>query len=154
MGFLDWFFSGKAPATGAAPAQQPRDPEVADRLAAAIQRAQTLQQDLADDTGKEEDFTGSATIPVGRWLRITLPNCPSFVGDTYLDPQAGRSAKGSSQRDPDLAAAPFMTVRLPMPGATWRALGPEERRRWCLPDRPGWLEFYGAQPEPGTLWQG
>jgi hypothetical protein len=151
MGLLRWLFSWESPVP-AEPGGQAAALDSPEQLAAVLQRVQALQQEPADDTGKEEDFTAGTTIPVGRWLRIKLSNCPSFVGYTYVDQQAGLSAKGSSQRDPQLAIAPFMTVRLPMPRASWRVLDGEERNRLSLPLRPPWLELFGPQPEPDSLW--
>jgi hypothetical protein len=92
-------------------------------------------------------------IPVGAWIRMSLPEFPTFVGFTYVDPQAGLSAKGGPQADPNLATAPGVTVRLPMPGSAWELLGEEEKTQLRLPTRPSWVEeFYGPQPKAGTLW--
>jgi hypothetical protein len=153
MGLFDWLFSRKSLAPAKPQVQPPDDSDTLEQAAAVLRRMDDLQQCSADDTGKEKDFTAATTIPVARWLRIKLPNCPSFVGYTYVDQQAGLSAKGSSQRDPQLAIAPVMTVRLPWPGASWRVLDDEERNRLSLPLRPPWVEiYYGPQPEPDSLW--
>ena len=155
MGFLKWLFSRKALGPTSAQEQQLDDSGFSEQEEAALQQLRALQQFSADDTGREEDFTDSTTIPVGKWLRIKqLQICSSFVGYTYVDQQAGLSARGSSQRDPKLTVAPCISVRLPMPGAMWRGLDQEERDRWHLPERPEWLDSCGPQPEPGSLWHG
>jgi hypothetical protein len=120
------------------------DSELSELTEKVLQRARALQQDSADDTGKERNFTVSQTIPIGKWLRIKLRDCPSFVGYTYFDQQAGLSAKGSSQADSKLAVAPVITVRLPIPGQSWRVLAQEELDMLGLPERPEWLANYGA----------
>lgn len=120
------------------------------------QRAATLIERLQsspDDSEPESEFTDSPEIPVGKWLRIKFRMCPSFIGYTYVEgPQL--SAKGSYRQDPRLAEAPSLTIRLPNPAAAlWRLLSPEEVNRLRLPTSPSWLEFYGHQPAPGTVWR-
>lgn len=96
---------------------------------------------------------GEEAIPIGAWIRMSLPGFPDFISFTYVDRQAGLSAKGSSQEASNLAEAPAMTVRLPMPGVAWNTLTEEEIRRFHLPQTPSWVEqFYGPQPKPGTRW--
>ncbi|MCA8995839.1 MAG: DUF2314 domain-containing protein, partial [Planctomycetaceae bacterium] len=90
-------------------------------------------------------------IPIGTWLRIQLPGMPTLIVYTYLDPQAGLSAKGGAQDDVNLAEAPSRTVRLPMPGSVWEALSEEEVRQRNLPQPPSWVDrFYGPQAELET----
>jgi hypothetical protein len=92
-------------------------------------------------------------IPTGTWIQMNLPGFPTFIGFTYVDPEAGLSAKGGPRDDSDLAERPSMTVRLPMPGVASKALSLEEIERLRLPDTPTWVEeFYGPQPKPGTKW--
>jgi hypothetical protein len=92
-------------------------------------------------------------IPTGTWIQMNLPGFPTFIGFTYVDPEAGLSAKGGPQDDSDLAERPSMTLRLPMPGVASKALSREEIERLRLPKMPSWVEeFYGPQPEPGTQW--
>jgi hypothetical protein len=92
-------------------------------------------------------------IPTGTWIQMNLPGFPTFIGFTYVDPEAGLSARGGPQDDSDLAERPSMTVRLPMPGVASKALSLEEIERLRLPDMPKWVEeFYGPQPGPGTEW--
>jgi hypothetical protein len=90
-------------------------------------------------------------MPVGAWVRLFLPQHPEFIGFTYVDQQAGFSAKGGPADDPQLAEGPAVTVRLP--GFDWQPLDDREIARLNLPTRPVWVEqFYGPQPAPGTLW--
>jgi hypothetical protein len=91
-------------------------------------------------------------IPIGVWIHMSLPAFPTFIGITYVDPEAGLSARGGPREDPNSAEAPLMTVRLPMPGASWTALTDDEISRLRLPSSHTWLRFYGAQPMPGTQW--
>lgn len=91
-------------------------------------------------------------IPIGTWIHIDLPEYPRFIGFTYIDPEAGLSAKGGAQDDPDLAEAIHIIVRLPMTGRAWNPLTEEEIRDLGLPKTPEWLKHYGPQPKPGTLW--
>jgi hypothetical protein len=84
---------------------------------------------------------------------VHLPGVDSFIGYAYVDRQAGPSAKGGPLNDQNLADAPAMTVRLPMPGMTLQVLGKAEIERLGLPAKPTWVEkFYGPQPPIGTLW--
>jgi len=87
-------------------------------------------------------------IPVGVWVRVSLPDFPDFVGFTYVDRQAGLSAKGEAREGESEIVG--MTVRLPLPGI--QALSEAEVDRLGLPVVPSWLEVYGPQPKPGTLW--
>lgn len=90
-------------------------------------------------------------MPVGAWVRLFVPQQPDIIGFTYLDPQAGLSAKGGPADDPQLAETPTFTVRLP--GLHWQPLIEEEIARRGLPARPTWVEeFFGPQPAPGSLY--
>jgi hypothetical protein len=92
-------------------------------------------------------------IPVCAWVRMNLPGFPTFIGFTYVDAEAGISAKGGNREDPNLAEAPGMTVRLPMPGVRCEPLPEEEIRQMGLPGMPTWVEeFYGPQPLAGKEW--
>jgi hypothetical protein len=90
-------------------------------------------------------------MPVGAWVRLFVPQQPEIIGFTYLDREAGFSAKGGPAGDPQLAERPAITVRLP--GFSWQPLAEEEVAHLGLPVPPSWVEeFYGPQPPPGTLW--
>jgi len=96
-------------------------------------------------------------IPVGTWIAATLPARPGagaveFVGFTYVDQQAGLSARGGARSDPTLAESPGITLRLPLGDIALRALTEQEVAQLGLPARPTWLEFFGPQPAPGTPW--
>ncbi len=65
-------------------------------------------------------------IPTGIWIEMNLPGFPTFIGFTYVDAEAGLSAKGGARDDSDLVERPSMTVRLPMPGVASKALSLEE----------------------------
>jgi hypothetical protein len=92
-------------------------------------------------------------IPTGTWIQMNLPGFPTFIGFTYVDPEAGLSAKGGPRDDSDLAERPSMTLRLPMPGIASTALSLAEIERLHLPEMPTWVEeFYGPQPKRGTGW--
>jgi hypothetical protein len=90
-------------------------------------------------------------IPLGVWVRIALPDYPDFIGFTYVDRQAGPSAQRGPQ--PDAPEAPGVIVRLSGLGLPLQVLDAAEVERLGLPAVPSWVsEFYGPQPEPGTLW--
>jgi hypothetical protein len=86
---------------------------------------------------------------VGTWVRMEIPGQGTFVGFTYVDAQAGFSAKGwLSDGSPDVSNA---TVRLPF-GVPWEELTPDEIVAQKLDNPPGWVaEFYGPQPPAGTV---
>jgi hypothetical protein len=90
-------------------------------------------------------------IPIGVWVRMQLPDHPAFTGFTYVDPQAGLSAKGWFEGEEAAGPLPSVTVRLPI-GVPCEPLGEDEVRRRDLPDVAEWLKFYGPQPKSGTLW--
>ncbi|HVK72301.1 MAG TPA: hypothetical protein VM734_03245 [Kofleriaceae bacterium] len=92
-----------------------------------------------------------------RWVELDLPEPPwdehePFVGFVYLDAQAGLSAKGGRKGDPDHVERPGLTVRLPI-GVPGRVLPADEARARGLPERPGWLVHYGAQPPADAPWR-
>ena len=92
-------------------------------------------------------------IPVCTWVRMSLPGFPSFIGFTYVDAQAGLSAKGGPREEAKLAEAPSVTIRLPMPGVRCQPLPEDEIRQLGLPRMPSWVEeFFGPQPLAGTEW--
>src|SRR5262249_56977964 len=111
-------------------------------LQALLERHQRIGEMPANDIGCEQEFTEDPNIPIGAWVRVKDRSCPSFVGFTYVDPQAGLSARGSAQTDPKLADAPFITVRLLTHSGNcpwaWRKLSRQEIQRMGLPDKPPW----------------
>lgn len=99
-----------------------------------------------------------AQTTVGCWIRMTLPgveNMPgwpagaAFVGFTYLDPQAGVSAKGGPEGTPTVADQPIITVRDPR-GV---ALTAQEVAALKLPAVPTWLQHFGPQPDANAAWR-
>ncbi len=93
------------------------------------------------------------TIPVCTWVRMSIPGFPSFIGFTYVDAEAGISAKGGNQEDANFVESPSLTVRLPMPGVRCELLPEEEIGKLGLPRMPTWVEeFYGPQPLAGKEW--
>lgn len=93
-------------------------------------------------------------IPVCTWVRMDLHGFPpNFIGFTYVDREAGLSAKGGSQDDADVVEKPLHTVRLPIPGLPCTPLSEAEISQLGLPAMPSWVEeCYGPQPAPGTVW--
>jgi hypothetical protein len=92
-------------------------------------------------------------LPVGAWIHLVLAEPMNLVVFTYIDRQAGFSAQGWKSDGTTLDTAERITVRLPMPGARWSRLSPEEVRQFGLESPPGWVaEFYGPQPTAGMLW--
>ena len=88
--------------------------------------------------------------PMGVWVSIAgVPDCADFIGFTYLDLEAGVSAKGGSDRTTRSSGA--ITVRLPWQ-APAIALSHGDLDRYGLPPSPDWLEIYGPQPRSGILW--
>ncbi len=87
------------------------------------------------------------------WGIVRLPEQRALVY-SYVDPQAGPSAKGALMHgeaptlDDARAAAtrPGVTVRLG-PGLTPRALTEEELIDLQLPDEPEWMEFFRPREE-------
>ena len=109
--------------------------------------------DPEDSKLRSSSVTGTTLIPIGAWIRLELPELPSVVGFTYVDQQAGFSAHGWQSDGSSLDQSSRTIVRLPMPGVPWSRLTPEEIRRFGLDSPPSWVEeFYGPQPEAGTLW--
>lgn len=103
---------------------------------------------------KEEAM--SQPFPIGVWVRMLLPPAPgeaeglAFIGFTYVDQQAGPSAKGGPEgEDVEL---PSVTVRLPFPGVAVQPLAADEAGRRGLPLVPSWLVHFGPQPAGGTTW--
>ncbi len=94
----------------------------------------------------------SERIPVGAWIRFDLPNEPSLVAFTYLDPEAGFSAQGRSVEGPMLDQRVATILRLPLPGVRWQQLSAAEVRALGLDTPPDWLQVYGSQPTAGTVW--
>jgi hypothetical protein len=93
-------------------------------------------------------------MPVGVWVRLPLPECPEFVGFTYVDPQAGFSAQAQVPPGAGEEQGRLLIVRLPI-GVPWEVLPEAEVIRLGLPAVPPQIPmFYGPQPRPGTLWGG
>lgn len=86
-------------------------------------------------------------MPVGAWLRMDLPGHPGVVVFTYIDPQMGFSAQTSpSSRDES-----SIIIRYPQYETQWSLLTPQEVHRLSLETPPYLVEFYGPQPEAGTI---
>ncbi len=102
----------------------------------------------------QKEAVPGAVPPFGTWVEIQLPwDKPElFLGFTYVDRDAGLSAKGGPVGDPNLVQAPTHTVRLPLP-LPFRVLPPEEQQRRDLPTQPPWLHVYGPQPDPEAPWR-
>ncbi len=102
----------------------------------------------------QKEAVPGAVPPFGAWVEMTLAweRPEPFIGFTYVDPDAGLSAKGAAEGDPSLVQAPAHTVRLPMP-VPFRVLSEEEQQRRGLPAQPPWLHFYGPQPDPQAPWR-
>jgi hypothetical protein len=64
-------------------------------------------------------------------VRLFVPQQPEIIGFTYLDREAGFSAKGGPEGDPQLADRRAITVRLP--GFNWQPLAEEEIAHLGLP---------------------
>jgi hypothetical protein len=99
-------------------------------------------------------------IPVGRWIRVHLPNVglegDTLVAFTYLDSQAGFSAAGDAVKagsgTAPGGAGDRVIVRLSKDPERWEALDEADAVGLGLPSRPEWLDHYGPQPEAGTPW--
>src|SRR4051794_39796076 len=89
-------------------------------------------------------------MPVGAWVRMEIPGQGTFVGFTYVDAQAGFSAKGwVGDESPGV---PSVTGRLPF-GVPWAELTADEVAAQKLDTPPAWVaQFYGPQPPAGTDW--
>ena len=107
----------------------------------------------ADAKRPSSPVLANALMPVGAWIRLDLPNIHTIIGFTYVDPEAGFSAKGCKVEGSTLDTCQSITVRLPMPGIPWQQLRPEEVQAFALESPPLWVaEFYGPQPAAGSLW--
>ncbi|MGA2363093.1 MAG: hypothetical protein ABSG73_11615 [Candidatus Aminicenantales bacterium] len=89
--------------------------------------------------------------PAGVWVRLDLANFPNHIWFTYIDPEAGFSAGSDG---PERSDAPKVSIvaRPPWTGITCIPLSDEEVSALSLPAKPDWLQFYGPQPQPGSLW--
>jgi tetratricopeptide (TPR) repeat protein len=81
--------------------------------------------------------------PLAAWCRIQTPP-REVIGFTYVDPEAGWSAKGAAAGTGPLADAIECTVRLGAASSCMR-LSDDEVRSLGLPAEPFWLEHYGPQ---------
>lgn len=102
----------------------------------------------------QKEAIPGAVPPVGAWVELKLPweKPEPFIGFTYVDPDAGLSAKGGPDGAEKLVQAPEFTVRLPLP-LPFRVLSEEEKQRRGLPVAPPWLHFFGRQPDPDAPWR-
>ncbi|WP_044279441.1 hypothetical protein [Myxococcus stipitatus] len=93
-------------------------------------------------------------IPWGCWVWMDLPwqFQERFLGFTYVDPDAGLSAKGGPESSEELIEQPSFTVRLPG-GFPFQVLTSEEVSARGLPATPSWLVHYGPQPDPESPWR-
>jgi hypothetical protein len=91
-------------------------------------------------------------IQVCAWVRMRLPGMPTFIGFTYVDPEAGLSAKGGNSDNSNLGERPDTIIRLPIPGIACEVLTHEEIAGMGLPRMPAWVEHYGPQPLAGKIW--
>ncbi|MGE3805878.1 MAG: hypothetical protein AB7K24_14480 [Gemmataceae bacterium] len=91
-----------------------------------------------DDSGRSH-----LSIPTGRWIRLSVPECADFVGYTYIDPQEGLAAKGQ-------IGDRMHVVRLP--AGKYQVLDQLDVIKLGLPDVPEWLGGEGPQPTIGTSW--
>lgn len=96
----------------------------------------------------------AATIPVNRWVRIRLPDGEVF-GYTYVDSQAGTSAKGAAvsipPRPQELDAVregAGVTVRLSQGQWDVEGLSEEELARYELPCPPTWVPLFEPEARP------
>src|SRR5947209_5875435 len=64
-------------------------------------------------TSAQGTHSADEPMPVGAWVLLFVPQQPEIIGFTYLDREAGLSAKGGPAGDPHLAERPAITVRLP-----------------------------------------
>jgi hypothetical protein len=89
---------------------------------------------------------------VGTWINMEIPNHGAFTGFTYVDAQAGFSAKGWLNNEP--ARVPSITVRLPLGNdVAWRELSADEVAAEKLETPPDWVaKYYGPQPPAATEW--
>jgi hypothetical protein len=83
-----------------------------------------------------------APIPLSTWIQVG-----DQVAYTYVDLERGPSA---GWRD----AAGVHVRRLHHAPAAMVVLGEEERAALALPVPPDWIDAYGPQPPPGTMWGG
>ncbi len=110
----------------------------------------------AMEHGGIEQPDGEATsrhVQVGVWIRLDAPKLRGFVGFTYVDAEAGFSARGSLVRGDSLQGEATITVRQPQSVGEWRVLDDAEIDRLGVPARPSWVdEFYSPQPAAGSTW--
>jgi hypothetical protein len=89
--------------------------------------------------------------PVGVWVRLSHPNFARAIWFTYVDPDMGFSAATDRLQGPGSPPG-FCVARLPEAWTTCELLSEAEIAEFSLPAKPDWLESYGPQPPPGTLW--
>jgi len=93
----------------------------------------------------------SGAMPIGAWIRLDAAG-RAIVGFTYVDRNAGFSARGWAVRGVKLDLTARLIVRLPFAGAPWRIMAPEEVRSLGMETPPDWLASYDEQPAQGTIW--
>ena len=93
----------------------------------------------------------SGAMPIGAWIRLDAAG-RAIVGFTYVDRNAGFSARGWAVRGGKLDLTARLIVRLPFAGAPWRIMAPEEVRSLGMETPPDWLASYDEQPAQGTIW--
>lgn len=96
----------------------------------------------------------AGAIPWGCWVWLDLPwqFQERFLGFTYVDRDAGLSAKGGPASAAETVEMPSFTVRLPG-GFPFSVLTAEEVSERGLPAAPPWLTHYGPQPDPDAPWR-
>lgn len=87
-------------------------------------------------------------MKIGAWIQLMIKE-RGFIGFTYVDSEAGFSAKGFMKDNLDNAN---VILRAPDCFGEWQELSEEACEGLKLPTPPDWLEHYGPQPEQGTLW--
>jgi hypothetical protein len=99
-------------------------------------------------------------MEIGRWIRVLVKDQGDFIGFTYVEPQAGFSARGwmgesggsggcGSGEGPQTSA---VTLRAPDVFPQWQHLTEAEIEKDRLPLTPEWLSKFGSQAPSGTPW--
>lgn len=90
-------------------------------------------------------------LAADRWIRASDPSGSDrvFIGFTFVDPDAGLSARGAvidwpATRETAIEAAEFPDTTIPLAGLDPIALTPSELATLNLPQRPEWLEALAA----------
>ena len=99
----------------------------------------------------QSNFGVKDAWPVGVWVRLKDPKYAGAAWFTYIDPEMGLNAATDNFIGPDASPA-FVVARWPQNWTTGELITAAEIAELALPARPKWLESYGPQPAPGTLW--